>query len=656
VPPEPVYFQGNSLWSQVDQLLQQWYGSRWASYITPAGFIRFYDTTSLTGATATLDSQPWVLDGISEDTSECYTQVVLRGRAEIEPAYLSLHDGTLIEGFTSTDKTNWKLNDYEHPKNAYSIGAITAQTSTTVTVQSDSATETWGVNYWSGIQAQVSLFDKISTLLSGLDWRTVTANTALTAGGTSTLTLDRALAGSGFNRYQIRGQPSGISETWRKYTIKNTYVAQHLVEQFNHSVPWSPAQNVVAQVTSPRGEVWFVQTATGGAAMTLGVPADFEVIPYDGVTNGYVRFLFPVVKYIGNSDADLAAGTGHYIVPSDIMVVVPFSRGTMTVQSPSGGGYAGTAFSRFNVQRTLYRSYPSWIDKGNAGQMQTLADEIAKTVHDVVIEGGITYQGKYSTGLIGGSWPFALSIAKATGTTSYESMAAPVRTVVFEWMQSLSEGAIWLTHLSFSTRRQMYSGDRLYVHPNYTGGGILAATWGMAGTMSPGGLGVGGQAGYGTEVMGTQAPDFDVNQAYAGAAQGLGEMAGGAAQGLSEAYAGAGGNGADMTAKQAREAMEGPAEKRKRLPTYKAPERKAQGLRGVTTTQEQRELAAESLGTVERQQRENTEDLAARENRRRHMTMGFSSFASGGRSPTGQSDATAPDAAAFAATTEDAGG
>jgi hypothetical protein len=133
-------------------------------------------------------------------------------------------------------------------------------------------------------------------------------------------------------------------------------------------------------------------------------------------------------------------------------------------------------------------------------------------------------------------------------------------------------------------------------------------------------------------------------------------MAGGAAQGLSEAYAGAGGIGTDMTAKQAREAMEGPAEKRKHLPAYKAPERKAQGLRGVQGSAYERDLAAEEHGQIEQQQRENTEALAARESRRRHMTMGFSTFASGGRSPTGQSDATAPDAAAFAATTEDAGG
>jgi hypothetical protein len=79
--------------------------------------------------------------------------------------------------------------------------------------------------------------------------------------------------------------------------------------------------------------------------------------------------------------------------------------------------------------------------------------------------------------------------------------------------------------------------------------------------------------------------------------------------------------------------MEGPEEKRKRLPTYKAPTRKAQGLRGVQGSAYERDLAAEEHGQLDVQQRENTEDLAARESRRRHMTMGFSSFASGRRSP-----------------------
>jgi hypothetical protein len=49
-------------------------------------------------------------------------------------------------------------------------------------------------------------------------------------------------------------------------------------------------------------------------------------------------------------------------------------------------------------------------------------------------------------------------------------MSAPVRTVTLTWPQE--GGSPWATGLNFSTRRQMYSGDRLYVHPMYAAGGF----------------------------------------------------------------------------------------------------------------------------------------------------------------------------------------
>lgn len=486
VPPEPVYVSGNSLWVQLQQLLEQWYGSRYALRVEPSGLVRVWDTTSLTAKTITLDTDPAILTSMSEDTSECYTQVVLRGRADIEPAYLSLTEGTLEEGWTPTDEAAWTIDDFLQPKDGADIGDITAQTSTTITVQSDDGARTWAINYWSGIQGQVSVDNTSVAGVDEFEYRNITANTALTAGGTSTLTLDRALTATGFDRYSVRAvtPTSGLAGVWRKYTIPNTYVAQHLQQRFNHSVPFYTSGQGVAQVTGPVGVIEY----SGFGFSGLQFPLNFEIIPYDGTTDGYLLFYTPVVM-ITTSNADLQAGGSAVNAPSDVIVLVPYSRGTLEVTSPSGGGYSGTAYSDFGVQRTLYRDYSTWVDAGNSGSMQILADAILATTSNAVREGSITYFDKYSDALPSGSWPIAINIAKATGTTSWESMAAPARTVTLEWPQ---EGAaIWTTRLSFSTRRQMFSGDRLYMHPMYGEGGFLS---GVQGVVAPGGATFGGLA------------------------------------------------------------------------------------------------------------------------------------------------------------------
>lgn len=470
VPPDPVYLVGNSFWSQIDGILQTWYGSRYASYVTPAGIIRFIDTTALSVQTLTFGNDPVLLDGIAEDSSECYTQVILRGRSNIEPAYLSLHDGTLVDPHNASGdnlEATWSMSDFLFPKGAYSTGNVTALTSTQATVTSDVGAETWAVNKWSTLNAQISLINPASATISFSEYRRITANTALTAGGSSVITLDHALVNSGYTRYQIRGTNSTASEVYRRLNIKPSYVAQHLTQQFNFAVPWSPSQGAVVQTWYPVGVVcWTASTGAGSAPFQT--PLAFEVVPYDGTNPGYIRCYQPWVSYF-NTAQNLQAGGGAVVQATDIQVLVPYSRGTLQAQYPPSG-YGGTAFTRFGIQRTLYRDYPSWFDFASTASMVTLAQAIHNTVANVVQEGSLTYFGLYSTALnnhVAGT-PISLDIAKWTGTTSFETMAAPVREIVLEMPQAGAAG--WITKLRFSTRRQQYSADRLYVHPMFLGG------------------------------------------------------------------------------------------------------------------------------------------------------------------------------------------
>lgn len=484
VSPDPVYISGNSLWVQLQQFLMQWYGSRYCLRIEPSGLVRCWDTFSLTVETITLDSDPAVLVSMSEDTSESYTQVVLRGRDDVEAAFFSLHDNTLIgeqiggsgPGWTAAQQAAWDWSQFAYPQNGYDQGTITALTSTVVTIQSDYATAHWATNFWDGIQGTIAVINPIITGLGGFqEVRHVTANSAMTAGGTCTITLDRPLASSGYTRYQMVGYPIGLSQVWRKYVLSNPYVAEHLVQQFNFGVPFQIGMGNTSLVTTPIAAIEYTQ-----AGITQIVQVTLQIVPFDGTNPGYVLMNNPVVQFT-STQAQLNAGGSSVVAPSDVIVMVPYSRGALTVTSPSGGGYAGTAYSLFGVQRTLYRDYPNWIDAGNTSNMQTLADNIAVTVDNAIQEGSITYLDKYTNALPSGNWPIALNIAKATGTTGYESMAAPVRSVELVWPQD--GAAIWVTHLSFSTRRQMYSGDRLYVHAMYASGGFGEQ---MAGTIGGG--------------------------------------------------------------------------------------------------------------------------------------------------------------------------
>jgi hypothetical protein len=437
------------------------------------GLVRCWDTYSLTAKTVTLNSDPAVLSSMEEDTSESYTQVVLRGRDNVEAAFFSLHDNTLIgeqvggsgPGWTATQQAAWNWSQFAYPQNGYDQGTITALTSTVVTIQSDYGAAHWAANFWSGIQGTMAVINPIITGLGGFqEVRHITANSAMVAGGTCTITLDRPLASAGYTRYQMVGYPVGLSQVWRKYVLKNTYVSEHLVQQFNFGVPFQIGMGNTSLVTTP---IAAIQYTSAGITQIVQVP--MQIVPFDGTNPGYVLMNNPVVQYT-STQTQLNTGGSSVVAPSDVIVMVPYSRGALTVVSPSGGGYSGSAYTLFGVQRTLYRDYSNWIDAGNTSNMQTLADNILATVSQATQEGCVTWIGKYTAALPSGSWPIALSIAKATGTTGYETMAAPVRTVTLTWPQE--GGSPWATGLNFSTRRQMYSGDRLYVHPMYAATGF----------------------------------------------------------------------------------------------------------------------------------------------------------------------------------------
>lgn len=458
VPPEPVVITGR-LWNAVTELLAVWC-NKYAAWIDGFGAVQVQSQLAFASRTIVLDNEPAILDQISQDTSECFTRVAIRGGAWIEGAYLSVDEGTLGYGQTAADAAAWSLSDFYSPKGSADAGAISSQTSTTLTLVSDDTSKTFGVNALSAVNAEVWCYDPAATGITFQDQRRVTANTALSAGGTYTVTVDSPFSASGYRRYQIRGRYAAAALTWRKLVPVSTYVGMHLAPRFSHSFGWHPSDGAVTQTDAPVGNI---------VKNGVEIPFTFDIVPSDGVNPGYLVAQQPVVKAFGTIANLTIGGSSTDGIPDDIKVLVPYSKGTLTAVWPADSGgvpqYGGTAYTSDGVAETCYYDVPDWLDYHDQANLLQLAREKFDTLSNTVTEGSLTYFSKYSDLLTLGT---SINIGKAEGTTGYETIAAPIRSVVLDY--SPDGGPVpHITRIQFSNRLRPFAGDRLYAHPIYGG-------------------------------------------------------------------------------------------------------------------------------------------------------------------------------------------
>lgn len=455
VPPEPVTIAGR-LWDSMADLLCQWLPNH-AIWADAAGAIHIEDTAALPPLTLTLDEDPVILDRITKDHSECFTRCIMRGRGDIQGAYLSVHEHTLSYPQTDDEEDSWTITDFFQPKGAFDAGVILGQTSDTLLIQSDDPTAHWAANYWNDIGAFVWPFNPIATGITFTEQAAITATTAMSAGGTSTITVGLPFDNVGYTRYQIRGNRTTQSLVWRKMDIVPDFVAFHVARHLNHSVPWSPVDGQVVQTLTPQGVVCW---SSSGLPPFNEFPWPFELVLSDGVSRGYIIFLQPLPMAY-SSQATLQTGGDAIVPPGDVKVLIPYSRGALEAIVPSSG-FEGTAFTEDGVERTLYKDVPEWINGSDRTLMAQLGQQILNSRKDTVYEGCISYLGKLTSVLTLGQ---SLNIARAGGITGWEGIAAAIRSVSLCWPQS--GAAIWETKLQFTTRRRPFTGDRLYVHPGY---------------------------------------------------------------------------------------------------------------------------------------------------------------------------------------------
>ncbi len=454
VPPEAVELSGG-LWNAVRGLLRRWC-NKYVPWIEPAdGSIAIRSQLGgLTPLLLTLDADPITVDGLSRDHSECCTRAVVRGGPDVEAAYLDFADGGLAKGWTPEQEADHDESDFTQPKDAADLGAISGMTSTTLTVESDDAAKAWPANHWSDVVAEVVAYNPAAAGITFSESRRVTACTAMTAGGTATLTVDLPFNNSGYTRYSIRGLYSPRALVWRRLNIANQYVARRLVKRFGRAVRWSPVDGAAVMTTSPQAVICW---SDGCSKPWNEFPLTFDVVPYDGTTDGHIVFHSPINR-VWNAE------------PCDVKVLVPYSRGALSVAAPASG-FEGTAHAEDGVERTLPIEIPGWLDRRDLESYRKLAQEQLDCVKNTVCEGSITYGGKLTAALAKGA---AVNLARVGGTTGYEGMDALARAVVLDWLPTSPDGARWVTRVAFSNRMKPFAGDRLYIPPAWGSQAALA--------------------------------------------------------------------------------------------------------------------------------------------------------------------------------------
>jgi hypothetical protein len=352
------------------------------------------------------------------------------------------------------------------PTSDYGVCDPAHNTTLSVRVKSDDPTRTWAADAWdqaSGRHGTIMLFDSLLPGVRAFATRRVVANTPLTAGGTSDLTVDLPLEGTGYNSYKLHGQTGGGSVVWRRYRPTDPAVrAAMTAEPFSYPFAYQWAEGLAAQLTSyPTGTVLY---STSGGGPFNAAPIPFDVDP----VNGYLITQQPVVSLYGTPTALAQGGAATDGIPSDVRFLVGLYKGDLVARAPATG-YQGTSHDVEGLSRTLRITVSGWRDPGQSANMALLAQEHLDSVKDTQIEGELEYVGRWDAGLAFG---VAVQIAGNGYTTGLEAIPLPVISATLAFNET-GGASLYTTTLRLSNKRGRNSSEE-FLLPQQTG-----MKWGM---------------------------------------------------------------------------------------------------------------------------------------------------------------------------------
>ena len=447
IPPRPVYVNGEKFGDAISGVIEQYAPNHWF-WIDPDGNYRFLDKRTATVNTLTMGTDPIEPTELSRDAGDSFQRVVVRGQPIAVMALLKLSLGQITEDFAwgnytnAQAKANWTKSQFNTPGAALDSGTCTCSSTTTIVVTSSSSSTLWPAGYWdqSHQQGTINLYN--STVADVLQcWNArIVACTALTAGGTSTITVDSPLPSTRYDHYTITGLATGGSVVWTQYQIANTALWPRVTNQSTYPQPIINGTGGATLASTPIGIIFRSDGSTFPLAFTYRY------------SDGTIHFISPTYTIANNAS------------PPDVWVYVPINTNPLQAVSPANDvqgnpQYGGTSHTVEGFQNTLVVTLDQWRDPGQLAQVLAYAADLLDSVKDTVVEGSVVYYGWCAAALTCGQ---ALQIAGDDGdgsyTTGWESIAnLCIVEVEVEWTQRA--GYPYRTTLRVSTRRMHYQPD-----------------------------------------------------------------------------------------------------------------------------------------------------------------------------------------------------
>src|SRR5208337_263274 len=288
---------------------------------------------------------------------------------------VSIGSGSLIYGWTAAQQSAWTYNSFINPAGAWEDGTINSMTSTTLSVTAlhPIPIAYSSTSWWSSLNAEVWAYTLVGGAAVFNEQRRITSITT-PSGNTYTMTVDVPFANSGYANYQIRGQTSfqGITtpaDVWRKFFIVPPSVAQSVVQNFSHSVPWSGGvQDALVMTTTPQANVFF---SNSGNAISWPMP--IQVIPWG--TGIYATQATGTCTISSGHVASVSLSTGGAGYPPSSTVI------PITFMGGAGAGATGYATSNSSGVITAVT-----LTGGSAGYGYTSAPTVQIGVQTGYIE------------------------------------------------------------------------------------------------------------------------------------------------------------------------------------------------------------------------------------------------------------------------------
>lgn len=483
IPPYPCYIQGEKLLAALEGFLSQ-VAPNHVMWVDQAnGELRFTHIDDVVDHEFELGTDRVEPTPLSRSVADCFQKVIVRGQPEAEGVMVSLLNGGLDEDFgygavsSATAKAAYDPTDFDTDVLAKSEGTCSCTDTLNVVVNPTDNTQIWDADAWD--QTSTGLLGTIHleyTSGAGLTWfvsRRIVSNGALTAGGTCTVTVDRALPATNYNRFKIYGLSSGQSLVYRKYLVTDSDIAAAMTRQFTYPQAWVGANGDVATMTSePIGSVLY---SDSGSPPYQEWPIQFT---FDA-SSGNIIFAQDLRRLIGGFE------------PSDVRALIAVNKGTLTATKPASS-YEGTSYTVEGLTNTLTVTSEAWRDPINQSAMEDYAQDLLDSVKDTVVEGSITVYDLHTAGLRFGG---AASVTGNGYTTGWEGLALPIMEATLQW--NSGTGTNYTTTLMCTNRRAHYTSG-LYLKPSR----IPGSTFGDANTSLTASANLGAVSTSGFDTMG----------------------------------------------------------------------------------------------------------------------------------------------------------